>query len=217
MADRFDVPGTDWTLERITVGPLLMNAYLLSSPNTGEAMLVDPGDEPARLRAAVDACGCPLTHLVCTHGHFDHVSAGAEIQRSWDLPLRHHPEETPLLTMLNGTRAAYGFPPAEPPRTCDDLLEGIPFGGGEIGVRHAPGHSPGHVLLTLPGHALVGDVIFHDSIGRTDLPGGSFEVLEKSIREQVYSLEDETVLHPGHGPETTVGREAAANPFVRRG
>lgn len=216
MPDRFDVPGTDWILERITVGPLLMNAYLLSSPAAGEALLIDPGDEPDRLLAAVDAAGCRLSGLLSTHGHFDHVSAAAEIQARTDLPLRHHPDEAPILAVLGPTRAAYGFPPVAAPRTAPDLIDGVPFAGGEIGVVPVPGHSPGHVMLTLPGHALVGDVVFHDSIGRTDLPGGSFEVLEASIREKVYALPDATVLHPGHGPETTVAREAAQNPFVRR-
>lgn len=216
MPDRFAVPGTDWILERLTVGPLLMNSYLLSSPAAGEAVLVDPGDEPERLLAAVAATGCRLTALLSTHGHFDHVSAAAAIQAQVDLPLRHHPDETPILQVLSPTRAAYGFPPVATPRTAADLTGAVPFAGGEIGVTHVPGHSPGHVMLTLPGHALVGDVIFLDSIGRTDLPGGSFEVLEASIRGEVYALDDATTLHPGHGPETTVAREAAENPFVRR-
>ncbi|HPF35007.1 MAG TPA: MBL fold metallo-hydrolase [Candidatus Krumholzibacteria bacterium] len=216
MPDRFAVPGTDWTLERITVGPLLMNAYLLSSAGAGEALLIDPGDEPERLLAAVDATGCRLTGLLSTHGHFDHISAASAIQAAADLPLRHHPDETALVSHLNATRAAYGFPPAVPPRTAADLTTAVPFAGGVIGVTHVPGHSPGHVMLTLPGHALVGDVIFYDSIGRTDLPGGSYEVLEASILNEVYVLDDATVLHPGHGPETTVAREAAENPFVRR-
>jgi glyoxylase-like metal-dependent hydrolase (beta-lactamase superfamily II) len=216
MAENFEIPGTDWQLERLTVGPLLMNSYLVTSPATEEAMLVDPGDEPERLLQAIAASNCQLTHLVCTHAHFDHVSAAAAIQASCDLPLRLHPDDVPLLERLSDARSMYGFPPVPQPKAEADLTGSIPFGGGVIEAVHVPGHCCGHVMLVLPGHSLVGDVIFYDSIGRTDLPGGDFNTLADSIREHVYIQKDETVLHCGHGPETTVGREARENPFVTR-
>lgn len=206
----------DWRLQTITVGPLLMNAHLLWSAEAQEAVLVDPGDESDRLLAAVDATGCRLTHLLCTHGHFDHVSAAADVQSRWELPLQHHAGDTFLFERLQETRITYGFPPvADPVRT--EIPDGpIPFAGGAIDVVHVPGHCPGHVMYVLGEHALVGDVIFRDSIGRTDFEGGDFDVLAASIRNHVYTMNDETVLHSGHGPITTVGYEKVSNPFVRQ-
>lgn len=216
MQTRFEGFHDDWTIRTLTVGPLLMNAYLLSAPAAGECLLVDPGDDPEVLLQAIDDSGCRLSGLVCTHGHFDHISAAAAVQREWDLPLLHHRGDAFLVNGLNATRALYGFPPTETPRTAEFPAERLAFAGGEIELRHAPGHCPGHVLLVAGAAALVGDVIFQGSIGRTDLPGGDFEVLAASIREQVYSLDEETVLLPGHGPSTTVGEEMRTNPFVRQ-
>ena len=209
---------SDWTLQGLSVGPLMTNAYLLNAPASGEALLVDPGDDADVLLDAVDRSGCRLVGLLATHAHFDHVSAAAEIQAVWELPLRVHPAGLPLIEALNTTRGAYGFPPVASPRV-ECLPEGmtgtVPFAGGELRWAHAPGHSPGSVIWSYGKVALVGDVIFAGSIGRTDLPGGSFDTLAESIRSRVYVLDDETVLHAGHGPETTVGREKRTNPFVQ--
>jgi len=211
----------EWTIEVVPVGPLRMNAVILAAPGTdgtaGEAILIDPGDEPERLLARIDALGCRLVQLVCTHGHFDHVGAGADIQDAVDLPLRCHPDTVPFVERLPEIQALWGFPATRVPRVAADLHDGgaIPFAGGTIGVVHVPGHAPGHVMFTLPGHAVVGDCLFAGSVGRTDLPGGDFAVLEKSIRERIYTLPDDTVVVPGHGPDTTVGREKAGNPYVR--
>ena len=207
-----------WELRTVTVGPLAMNAYLLCERTGGECLLADPGDEPETLASAVRESGCRLRYLVATHGHFDHVSAAAALQESLAAPpLLLHAAERPILEMLNESRAAFGFPPAVPPacRWRDGDGWTLPLGTAAVTVRHAPGHSPGHVVLSWPGHALVGDVIFAGSVGRTDLPGASFAELERSIRREIYSLPDATVLHPGHGPATTVGRERRENPFVR--
>ncbi len=207
----------NWILTRHPVGPLLTNAYLLASPDTSEALLFDPGDDAGVLLDAIEASGCRLVGLIGTHGHFDHIGAAAEIQSEWDLPLRHHPAEAAIVAGMNRHRAMYGFPPATPPRAAGDLADGValPFAGGALDVRHVPGHSPGHLLFAWEGNALVGDLIFADSVGRTDLPGGDAEALARSIRTVVYALPDATVLHPGHGVETTVGRERVGNPFVR--
>ncbi len=210
-----------WSLEVLPVGPLQMNAVLLTSPapdgGPGEAVLVDPGDEGPRLLARVEASGCRLVHLLATHGHFDHVGAAAEVQDACGLPLRCHPGDEPFIARMPEIQAEWGFPATRVPRTAADLADGaaIAFAGGVIEVRHTPGHSPGGVSLVLPGHVLVGDCLFAGSVGRTDLPGGDFGILEKSIRERIYTLPDETVVVPGHGPDTTVGREKATNPFVR--
>jgi glyoxylase-like metal-dependent hydrolase (beta-lactamase superfamily II) len=217
----------DWKLQVIPVGPLQMNAVVLTGVHAGgtETILIDPGEEPARLLAAVEATGGELKYLLATHGHFDHISAAAAVQDVHDLPLRCHRDDLPLIREMPAIQGGYGFPPSRIPRCETDLEDGmtLPFAGGQIEVTHVPGHSPGQVMFALPplpegagpGCAIVGDCLFAGSIGRTDLPGGDFATLEKSIRERIYSLPDDTVVVSGHGPDTTVGREKASNPFVR--
>ena len=205
-----------WTLECITVGPLQMNAWLLADGESGEAALIDPGDESERLLARLDASGCHLRWLLATHGHFDHVGAAAAIQSRFDLPLLIHPADVPLVEAMPDHQALYGLPTSAIPRLDPTLAadRALPLGSGRIVVTPVPGHSPGQVMFSWDGHALVGDCIFAGSVGRTDLPGGDFPTIERSIRQKIYALPDTTVLHPGHGPDTSVGREKATNPFV---
>jgi len=209
----------DWNIDVITVGPLQMNAVLLTvdAPGGGEAALFDPGAEPERLQRAIDASGCRLVALLATHGHFDHVGSAAEMQLWQDLPLRCHEADVPLIEHMQDIQRSYGFPPTAPPRLQADLGHGdvLTVGGGQLQVSHVPGHSPGQLMFTWENHAIVGDCLFAGSVGRTDLPGGDFDTLEKSIREHIYALPDDTVVVCGHGPDTTVGRERISNPFVR--
>jgi hydroxyacylglutathione hydrolase len=206
---------TDWNLTCLTVGPLQMNAWLLTCG--GEAVLIDPGDEPQSLQRALDASNCRLRYLLATHGHFDHVAAAAALQTHCDLPLRCHDDDLLLIKDLPTHQQMFGFPSSHVPRCLADLTgeARLPLGSDELAVSHVPGHTPGHLMFAWPGHAVVGDCVFAGSVGRTDLTGGNFEVLEKSIRERIYTLPDATILHPGHGPDTTVGREKRSNPYVR--
>ncbi len=214
-------PG-DWNLEITPVGPLQMNSVFLTAvgPDGREGILVDPGEEAPRLLEMIAASGCRLTHILATHGHFDHVGAAAAVQRTHDLPLLCHAGDVPLLAQMPAVQSAYGFPESEVPRYEASLTDGmtIPLAGQDIEVRHVPGHSPGQVMFVLPGFettvALVGDCLFQGSVGRTDLPGGDFETLAASIRQRIYTLPDDTVVVSGHGPNTTVGREKATNPWV---
>ncbi len=209
----------NWKISVNPVGPLGMNSILVTAqgPDGPQSLLLDPGDEPEKLRAMVDAAGAPLVSMAATHGHFDHVGAAACLQETWDLPLRCHRDDLALIKAMPAIQKAYGFPPSQVPSCAADLDDGtvINLAGRLIQVRHVPGHSPGHVMFLLPGHALVGDCLFQGSIGRTDLPGGDLAQLEKSIRERIYTLPDDTVIICGHGPNTTVGRERTSNPFVR--
>jgi hydroxyacylglutathione hydrolase len=204
----------DWTVTCLTLGPLQMNAWLVACGD--EAALIDPGDEPERLLRALGAGKWQLRYLLATHGHFDHVGAAAAIQARFPLDLRCHADDLDLIEAMPDQQAMFGFPASTVPRCLGDLTDGIrlPLGGGELVVSHVPGHARGHLMFSWPGHAVVGDCIFAGSVGRTDLPGGDFGVLEKSIRERIYTLPDATILHPGHGPDTTVGREKRTNPYV---
>jgi len=206
----------DWTLECHTVGPLQMNAWLLLDHASGDAALIDPGDEVPRLLDRIDNSGCQLRWLLATHGHFDHVAGAAEVQQQHDLPLRLHPADEFLVENMPQHQALYGLPKTAVPRMDPSLCDGdvITLGACSLNVLHVPGHSPGQVMYVWDGHAIVGDCLFAGSIGRTDLPGGSFAVLEASIREKIYVLPGDTQIHPGHGPDTTVDRERRTNPFV---
>ena len=199
------------------VGPLRMNAVLLTAPAAGQAILVDPGDEPRQLLDWVRDSGCRLTALLATHEHFDHVGAAAAVGAATGLALRCHPDAVPVIHQMPLIQEAYGFEPTAVPTVAPDLVDGarVPLGDGWLEVVHVPGHAAGHVLFRLPGLALVGDCLFAGSVGRTDLPGGDFGTLEKSIRERIYALPDDTVCICGHGPDTTVGRERRTNPYVR--
>jgi glyoxylase-like metal-dependent hydrolase (beta-lactamase superfamily II) len=216
----------DYQLDVLPVGPLQMNAVLLTGkgPEGNEAVLIDPGEEAERLLRIIAGSDCVLKGLWATHGHFDHVGSAAAIQEVHDLPLLCHADDLPLIQEMPAIQKAYGFFATALPRCQADLGDGttLPFAGGSIEVRHVPGHSPGQVMFVLPpsgnsgpGCAIVGDCLFAGSIGRTDLPGGDFDTLEKSIRERIYTLPDDTRVVSGHGPDTTVGREKASNPFVR--
>jgi len=140
----------NWKIEINTVGPLQMNSVLLTAegPAGKVAMLIDPGDEAPRLLAEIENSGCQLTHLVATHGHFDHVAAAAEIQAVHDLPLLCHPAALPVIEHLPEVQSAYGFPATEIPRCEPSLNHGgaITFAGEEILISHVPGHSPGHEI-----------------------------------------------------------------------
>jgi glyoxylase-like metal-dependent hydrolase (beta-lactamase superfamily II) len=207
----------DFTFDVRPVGPLRMNAVLVTSPGTGEAVLIDPGDEPAQLLAWVKASGCRVTALLATHGHFDHVGAAAEVGAALGLPLRCHPDDAPMIRQMPLIQEGYGFPATAVPTLVTDLVDGarVPLGDGFLEVVHVPGHAAGEVMFVLPGLAIVGDCLFAGSVGRTDLPGGDFATLENSIRERIYTLPDATIVVSGHGPDTTVGREKATNPYVR--
>jgi hydroxyacylglutathione hydrolase len=207
----------------VTVIPVTafeQNCSLLRCPLTGRGALVDPGGDPDRLRAAMAAAGVELERILLTHGHFDHVGAAARLAAEFKVPLEGpHRDDLFLLQTLPQWCRQFGFPDAEPfvpDRWLEDGDE-VRVGGQVLAVRHCPGHTPGHVIFfhAVDRFALVGDVIFRGSIGRTDFPRGDHAALLRAIREQVWTLGDDVRLYPGHGPATTVGEERAYNPFLQ--
>ena len=184
---------------------------------------MDPGDEAERIVDRVRTSGLEPAMILHTHGHVDHAGATRDVLDALggDLPVGLHRDELALYHALPEQGRAYGLGSVKPPEPTLWLEHGATVELGSLGleVRHTPGHSPGGVVLVVRNApdplVLAGDVLFAGSIGRTDLPGGSFETLERSIRDQLYTLPDDTRVIPGHGPATTIGAEKASNPFVR--
>lgn len=213
---------TDLILEVFPVGPIQANCVLLGDRAAGALAVVDPGDEAERILERAERCGVRPTMVLHTHGHLDHAGGTAELVRRLGpgTPVGLHRDELELYRNLEVQARMFGLEVESPPEPDLWLDHGmtIPLGGLELEVRHTPGHSPGGVVLVVSGAkekvVVAGDVLFAGSIGRTDLWGGSFEMLSRSIREQLYTLPDDTRVVCGHGPDTTIGRERATNPFV---
>jgi len=209
-------------LDVFAVGPIQANCVLLGDADAGELVVIDPGEEAERIVDRIRASGLRPKAILHTHGHLDHVGGTADLARllGGKLPIGLHPDEIEFYRNAPLQARMFGLEVDTPPEPDLMLRNGdtVSVGSLELEVRHTPGHSPGGVCFITSSAdeslAIVGDVLFAGSIGRTDLMGGSFEVLERSIREQLYSLSDETRVICGHGPETTIGRERASNPFV---
>jgi hydroxyacylglutathione hydrolase len=192
------------------------NCWLLADGRTGDAVMIDPGEEPAMFLAELDTRRWTLRAIWITHGHIDHILGVAAVKRATRAPLYLHPADRPLYDALAEQGAWFGLR-ADPPPPPDQALaagQQLVVGGLEFTVRHTPGHSPGSVSFVGQGTIFGGDVLFNGSIGRTDLPGGDFATLMRSIQRDFLSLPDSTVVRSGHGPETTIGVERLTNPFL---
>jgi glyoxylase-like metal-dependent hydrolase (beta-lactamase superfamily II) len=198
------------------LGPLDNNTYVLACGATREAAIIDVGFEPEAVIEAVRAQGLVVRHLLNTHAHYDHAAGMRPVQEALGGDYHLHPADRFLLERLSEQGAAFGFPPAAAPAVVHDLADRqiVSFGEIQLEVIHTPGHSPGGVSFRRDATLWVGDTLFAGSIGRTDLPGGSFEDLERAIRERLFPLGDDVRVLTGHGPETTIGRERRDNPFV---
>jgi glyoxylase-like metal-dependent hydrolase (beta-lactamase superfamily II) len=202
-------------VQGFTVGPFQENTYLVIDEQAKRAVLIDPGDETPRLLAAVAASGATLDAIWVTHGHMDHVGAIAAILRAAPVPVLLHSGDLPLYRAAAEHGLAFGATVEQPPDPSAPLADGqrLHVGGLEFTVMHAPGHSPGHVVIHGNGVAFVGDCLFAGSIGRTDLPLASGAQLTGTL-ERIAALDPATVVYSGHGPPTTIAREREANPFL---
>jgi hydroxyacylglutathione hydrolase len=202
-------------IEMITVGALEENCYLVIDETTNRAVLIDPGDEPERLLEALDDSGATLESIWLTHAHFDHVGALAGVLRAHPVPVYMHPLDAPLHAQAVDFALRYGVRIETPPAPDNELAEGdrVKVGSEELSVMHVPGHAPGHVAFYNDRVVFGGDCLFAGSIGNTSLEYGNRETLDASLL-RIVALGDDLVVLPGHGRETTIGRERATNPFL---
>ena len=221
-------------LEVRAVAPFYKNGFVVGCERTREAVVIDPGDEVDELLGAVRDLDVAVQAVLLTHAHIDHITGVAAAKEAFDVPVYLHRDDLFLYEMAVQQGAMFGFKVRQPP-PVDAFYGAEPFAFGDYAARvhHTPGHCPGGVCLAIKktgaaigdqgsgagdrgsgSHLFVGDTLFAGSIGRTDLPGGDYHVLLRSITEVLFPLGDASIVHPGHGPDTTIGRERATNPFV---
>ncbi len=201
----------------VTVGAFQENCYLYACPRTREAVIIDPGDEPDRILKTIKELQLAPRYIINTHGHIDHICAIYAVSEVYPVPLAIHPADVPMYTDQR-TASMFGRTAPLVKRKPDILLkEGdhISFGSLTLEVVHTPGHTQGSIcLVSRPYCVFSGDTLFYRGIGRTDLPGGNYEQIITSIRDKLYTLEDDLTVFPGHGGPTTIIEEKHENPFV---
>ncbi len=204
--------------EVLPVGPLAANCFVVGCEDTREGIVVDPGAETGKILAVVKRHGLQVKTVINTHGHFDHVGGNGGLLDATGATLYIHERDERYLSRAVETAAMYGIPATNSPPPDGYLEDGMEllFGGCTLRVLHTPGHTPGGCCLYFAeqGIVITGDTLFADSVGRTDLPGGSHETLIGAIREKLLVLPEGTTVYPGHGPSTTIGREKRHNPYL---
>jgi glyoxylase-like metal-dependent hydrolase (beta-lactamase superfamily II) len=204
-------------IETLQLGPLGTNGYIVGDEATGRAVVIDPGGDAPVVLETLGRLHLALATIVVTHAHFDHIGGVRDLVEATGASFAISEEEVAVLEVAPERALVLAGVVVPPPPAPDRLLhhgDVLTMGGQSFRVVHTPGHSPGHVCLIGDGVAFVGDVVFQGSIGRTDLPGGDYATLLRSIATHILPLPDATVLYPGHGPATTVGDERRWNPFL---
>ncbi len=205
--------------EILPVGPLQCNCSILGDETTHDAMVIDPGDDIADILAIIQKHNLQVRQIVITHAHIDHVGGAMKLRRATGAPILLNENDYALVKMLDVQAAWLGMEnpgPVEIDRSVGDA-DKVEAGPLVANVIHTPGHTEGSICLYFPGQQklIAGDTLFAGSIGRTDLPGGSFDKIIRSLHGKVLTLPDETIVVPGHGPLTTIGEERESNPFLK--
>ena len=204
-------------IKSMVVGSLEANCYLVADEETKEAIIIDPGAEGEKIRRLIEKGGLVPAYIVNTHGHIDHIGANGYLKEKLrDIKICIHPADTQMLSDPLQNLSSFAGQ-SNPSPAADLMLEDsyeIKLGKLSLKVVHTPGHTPGGICLVTEGKVFTGDTLFAGSVGRTDLPGGSMNSLRTAIREKLLTLPDATVIYPGHGPLSTIGKEREDNPFV---
>ncbi|MCL2661247.1 MAG: MBL fold metallo-hydrolase [Acidobacteriaceae bacterium] len=202
----------------LPVGMLQCNCSILGDETSGEAIVVDPGDDVSKIAAILKDQRLTAKYILVTHAHIDHIAGAAQLKKLTGAPVFYNQNDLPLVKMMDVQAGWLGMAPPEVAPPDAPLADGqiISIKGLAGTVLHTPGHTPGSVCLYLPEHALLlaGDTLFAGSIGRTDLPGGDGRQIIASIRSKLMELPDKTRVVPGHGPNTSIGEERESNPFI---
>lgn len=203
-------------IETITVGELAVNCFVLTCEKTHKGIVIDPGDNVENILKRIRKNNTQVIEIIATHGHFDHIGRVTSLKEATGAPFAIHKDDMFMVEGLIDIAAFFGIKTDDPPEVERFIDEGdtITFGNETLNILHVPGHAPGNVAFTWPGHAIVGDTLFAGSIGRTDLEGANPQTLMASIQNKILTLPDNTILHPGHGPDTTVAHEKRTNPFL---
>ncbi len=204
-------------IETLTVGSFAMNSYLVMDTASRESLFIDPGAESDRLIRKANELEADVRFVLNTHCHIDHAAEIATVIKAFKAPYLIHQADLSLLHSLKDQGTFFGIPVSEIPEVSRYVQHGdiLKLGKLECVILHTPGHSPGGISVLIEGAVFVGDCLFYDSIGRTDLPGGNYDQLIRSITANLLTLPDSTTVYPGHGPATSVGREKANNPFLK--
>lgn len=202
--------------EVLVVGPLETNCYVVYCQDSLECAVVDPGADADRIFQLIARKSLKPALILNTHGHIDHIGANKNIKEKYNIPLYIHSADSPMLENVQQSEMAIFLGAMDSPSPDHLLNDGdkIKIGKSFLQVIHTPGHSPGSVSFLGDGFLLSGDTLFFGGVGRTDLPGGSWEDMESSIKNKILTMPDEMIVLPGHGPFTTVGQEKRANPFI---
>lgn len=209
---------TPLTIQCKAVEPFMKNGYVAVCAGTRHAAYVDPGDEAVEMLEWIDRSEIELVSILLTHAHLDHISGVGLVKQEWDVPIFLHQEDEFLYKALAEQAEWFGLQcdPAPPVDYHLHPAQQLSIGDLRVRVIHTPGHSPGSVSFVIHDDVFCGDVIFAGSIGRTDLPGGSSEILLKTIQSKILPLGPSVTLRPGHGPSTTVEKEKRENPFLQQ-
>lgn len=204
--------------EILPVGPLQCNCSIIGDEATHEAMVIDPGDDVGDVLSILHKHGLKLKQIVITHAHIDHVGGAMKLKAKTNAPILLNQNDYALLKMLDVQASWLGMRPPEPVVIDQSLSDGDTVSTGEIhaNVLHTPGHTEGSICIYLSAQRklIAGDTLFAGSIGRTDLPGGSYDKIISSLHDRVLALPDDTAVVPGHGPLTSIGHERESNPFL---
>lgn len=200
----------------VTTESFMENVWIVSDDNTKHTLIIDPGDNLGKIIHILSENGLKPVFILNTHAHPDHLGAAAELQKRFELPFAIHKKENLTLKGVKIMAQFLGFNIIEIPKVTSYLSDGqyLEFGQLKVQVLHTPGHTPGSVCFLIGKHLFSGDLLFKNSIGRTDLPQGSMSAIRTSLR-RIATLNPDTIVHPGHGEETTIAAEMQSNPFLQ--